>query len=347
MAIAIPKGKTSNIVYDIMKSTGVFKKNRHTGDVGIEIETETRGSYDHPTMKFWECKRDGSLRDHGVEYVMKGPVSFAQVDEVLDEFQDQNKKFKFNKDSISTSVHVHVNFLNDTFLTMANFITAYALVENLLVKYSGPDRLSNLFCLPFRDAEGNVGYIEQMLGAINRGLYTKMGLNPDNVKYAALNAAPLTQLGTLEIRTFRGETDVKVIKKWIDIIECLKKFARTPDMTPIKILELYKKERGDIIKTIFGKLASEIDCSDREKLISINLRYAARFAVASKNWESFGVMKMKPVYKEQLKSTLDKLARDKFERDYDQLQYAEQTVINEQYERANTNVRIVEYDEDA
>lgn len=347
MAIAIPKAKTSNVVYDIMKSQGIFKKNRHTGDVGIEIETETRSAYEHPRMKFWECKRDGSLRDHGVEYVMKGPVSFSQVPEALDEFNDQNKKFKFNKDSISTSVHAHINFLNDTFLTMANFIVAYTLMENLLVKYSGPDRLSNLFCLPFRDAEGNVGYIEQMLSAVNRGMYTKMTLNPDNVKYAALNAAPFTSLGTLEVRTFRGETDVKVIQKWINILQCLKEFSRTDGLTPIKILEIYKKERGDIVKTIFGKLAPELDCKDRDKLIALNLRYAARFAVASKDWKSFGVMKMRPVYKEQLTPVLDKVAMDKFGKGYEALQYAEQTVVNEIYERANANVRIVEYDEDA
>jgi hypothetical protein len=346
MAIAIPKGKSSNVVYDIMKSTGVYKKNRHTGEYALELETETRSAYEHPKMKFWECKRDGSLRDHGVEYVMNGPLALDDLDSALEEFQDKTKALKFVKDSISTSDHVHINFLNDTFLTMANFITVYALVENLLVKYSGPDRLSNLFCLSFRDAEGNVSYIEQMLSNINRGLFTKMQLNPENVKYSALNCAPLTHLGTLEIRTFRGETDIKVIKKWVAIIDCLKKFARLSGMTPIKILDLYKKERGNIIKTIFGKLASEIDCPDREKLIQINLRYAARFATTSKDWENFGVMKMKPVYKEQLNSILNKLAMDKFSKEYERLQYAEQTVVDEMYQRANASVHIVEYDED-
>ena len=346
MAIAVPVAKSTDNIYEIMKSLGIYKKNKYTGDIALEIETETSRSYDSPALKFWDCKRDGSLREHGIEYVMKGPVPFTQIDDPLKEFQGVDKAIKFNKGSISTSVHAHINFLTETFLTMANFLTAYALVENLLVRYSGPDRLSNLFCMPFRDAEGGVSHIEHMLQNIGRGLFTKMALNADAVKYGAINCAPLTVFGTLEIRTFRGETDITLIKKWVQIIQALKTFAKTPGLTPIKILDLYKKERGNIIKSIFGGLYTEIDCKDREELILYNLKYAARFAVCAKNWNNFGVMKMKPVYKEQLKTILDKFSQDKFSKNYDELQYAEQLVVNENYERANTTSRVVEYDED-
>lgn len=346
MPITVPVAKSTDNVYEIMKSLGIYKKNKYAGDIALEIETETSRPYEMPVLKFWECKRDGSLRDHGIEYVMKGPVLFEQIEEPLREFQNVDKTIKFNKNSISTSVHAHINFLTETFLTVANFITAYALVENLLVRYSGPDRLSNLFCMPFRDAEGGVTQIEHMLQNIGRGLFSKMSLNADSVKYGAINCAPLTVFGTLEIRTFRGETDVTLINKWVKILQALKNFAKTPGLTPIKILDLYKKERGNIIKSIFGDLYTEIDCKDRDELIHYNLKYAARFAICSKNWNSFGVLKMKPVYKEQLKTILDKFAQDKFSKNYDELQYAEQLVVNENYQRANTTSRIVEYDED-
>ncbi len=338
--------KTANIVYDILKSSGRFQGERHRGAYGIEIETEAPRPYDYPALKYWRCERDGSLRNNGVEYVFKGAVDLEDADPAWREFESCNKDFKFTKDSHSTSVHIHVNMLNETFLTMVNFITLYAMLENPLIRYSGPDRLSNLFCMPMHDAEGVVSHIVSMLQYINRGMFNKMGLNSEAVKYGAINCAPLTKWGTVELRSFRGETDTKKIKMWMSLIEKMKKFAKRDGMTPPRILDVYRVHGEGIIREVFGELSGELNYPDNRAMIVKNLPYAAQIAVVSKDWNSFGILKLKPVWKEQLKNDLNSIAMEKFQVRYDDLEFHQKLNVDEIFQNQNLDVRIVENQED-
>ena len=338
--------KQEKIIYEILKSQGRFPGERHRGAYGIEIETEAPNSYEYPRLKYWRCERDGSLRNHGVEYVFRGAVDIEDSDPAFREFQSCDKEYKFYKESVSTSVHIHVNMLNETFLTLANFITLYALLENVLIRYSGPDRLSNLFCMPMRDAEGVVSHIVNMLQFINRGMFNKIALNPEAVKYGAINCAPLTKWGTVELRSFRGETDTDKIKKWMKLIDKMKSFSKREGMTPPMILDTYRKTREGIVQEVFQELSNEVAYSDNHALIVKNLPFAAQMAVVSKDWSNFGVMKIKPVYKEQVKKTLDEYSMTRFGKAYDDCSYEEKINVDEMYMRENVEVRIVENRED-
>src|SRR5690242_2495326 len=127
-----------------------LKKVRHgyknyPRSIGLEIETETKEPYDIPRFSFWAVHADGSLRDFGQEYVLVQPLAIEQIPLALDEFKDKTKGIKFIQDSLTTSVHVHLNFLDQSFQTLGNFLILYTMFENLLIRYSGEDRLSNLF----------------------------------------------------------------------------------------------------------------------------------------------------------------------------------------------------------
>lgn len=338
--------KTEKVIYEILKSAGRFGGERHRGAYGIEIETEAPKAYDYPVLKYWRCERDGSLRNNGVEYVFRGAVDLQDAEPAFREFESCNKEFKFIKDALTTSVHVHVNMLNETFLTMANFLTTYAMIENILIRYSGPDRLSNLFCMPMQDAEGVVSHIVNMLQYINRGMFGKIAMSADAVKYGAVNCAPLSKWGTVELRSFRGETDTTKIKMWISLIEKVKNFSKREGLTPPLILDLYRTHREDIVKVIFQDLASELTYVDNRKLIVKNLPYAAQMAIVSKDWLNFGVMKIKPVWKEQVKKVLEQIARDNFGVAYDECDYVTKLNVDEMYQRDNPDVRIVDLKED-
>lgn len=330
-------------VYDIMKATGRAPAVCHTGDFGVEIETETQDKYPYPTLKFWEAKKDNSLRDYGCEYVLKVPMDVPSLEKALHEFSLCDKKFKFRNSSISTSVHVHVNFLNSTYLAVANFLTAWTLVENVLIRYSGPDRLSNLFCLPIRDCEGIVDKWVHLLGLLTRANFGKANLNPEQVKYSALNAATLSTLGTLEVRTFRGETDISVIQRWVEIIQKLKNFSEQKDVTPPYIMNLFKEHGTNIINLIFQEYAKEFQYKDLDKLIDMSQAFhAAKIASVSKDWSKFGVLKVKPVYKEKIKDDLEKISQQVAGGSFDQLQYHERLMVLEYYQRMNGNVRVVD-----
>ena len=338
-------------IYDVFQSTLKFTGDRHLGELGIEIETERDKEYEYPRSKFWRCTRDGSLRKFGVEYILKSPVNLDEARQALDEFESFDNKYKFDKDSVSTSVHVHVNMLNDTFKTMANFMVIYALSEPLLIRYSGPDRLSNLFCLPFRDAEGTLPYYTQMLSYIARNAFNRVKINEEAVKYSALNCASLTKLGTLEIRTFRGETDIKVIHRWLSIIMKMKEFARQEDLDPYKILDLWREKKIGFFEEVFGEYTNELKgkLSDKEietLILEKNQYYAAKFATTCRDWSKFGVLKIKPVYRLQLKDELDYISLDLFKQSYETLGYASKLVVDEHYIRNNANVRIIEQEGD-
>jgi len=340
-------------IYDIMRSTGKYGGDRLRGEVGVEIETETEKAYDYPKMKFWNTTKDNSLRDFGVEYILKQPMDIPDFEKALSEFDLAEKKYKFRKGSISTSVHVHLNFLNDTYLTMANFVTAYALVENLLIRYSGPDRLSNLFCLPMCDAEGVKDHIVTLLSYVNRNMFAKVSVPAEKCKYGGLNPSPLSTLGTLEVRTFRGETDTKIILRWIEILMKLKTFARRTNLTPVDIMHMWKDHRAGILDLIFHEYAAELRWKDpktkkdvTDDLIRQNLKFAADFACVSKDWTKFGLLKIKPVYKEKCKEALDEIAQRKFKGPFDSLQYQERVAVMESYHNLYPNQKIVDADGD-
>lgn len=340
------------LVYDALKTHFRFKYDRHRGDFGVEIETETKKEYEYPQSRVWKCTRDGSLRDFGVEYILKAPLNRKEMVPALDEFETFDKEYKFVKDSISTSVHVHLNFLNENFLTVANFIATYALVENFLIKFSGPDRLSNLFCIPFRDAEGGVDKICHMLGTIARNNYKGAMLDPNAVKYGALNPAPLFTLGTLEVRSFRGETNKDLILQWIDILACVKKYAKKEGMTPMEVCNQYKSRGVKILNDIFGTLSGELvkgmTPEDISKLLRSNIWYSAKIANSTKDWSKFGIIKVKKVYKAKLTGELDAIARQVFSgaENFENLDYGHRMVVMERYLRMNPDVRVIDAEED-
>jgi hypothetical protein len=340
-------------IYDIMKSANKWSGTKHLGDYGVEIETETKKKYEYPQLTYWNTVRDNSLRDFGVEYVLKAPMNIAQLEKALDEFNSCEKKYKFEKSSVSTSVHVHMNMLDQSYLTMSNIFTVYSLLENIFIRYSGPDRLSNLFCLPICDAEGVKDNLTNLLSYVNRNMFNKVRVSADRCKYGAINPAPLSELGTIEFRSFRGETDIKVIQRWVEILDKMKSFCCQEGLHPPHILELWKENGDTILEVIFGEYAKELRVYDPKtkkdissELIRQNLKYAADIAFVSKDWSKFGILKIKPVYKEKIKAELDEISIDLLKHPFDSLPYHERLVVLECYHRKHTNVRVVDADGD-
>ena len=209
-------------------ATGRFPE----GEYGIEIETETKAPYNIPKFKFWDVKHDQSLRDFGQEYVLKTPVRYDyELDAALGEFQAKTAGLAFIQDSISTSVHVHWNILNEKWKTLGNFCTLYTLSENLLIEYSGEFRRNNLFCLPLRSVPLVVQYLIDIFKSAAKRNYNSCVIAPETVKYAALNLSTITKFGSLEMRSMRGVTDINKIKNWVSVINNMVSFCRM-DIAP-------------------------------------------------------------------------------------------------------------------
>lgn len=266
--------------------------NNYKGEYGIEIETETKSAYDHPEFFFWRTHGDGSLRDYGVEYILKQPIGYREIQDALKEFDEKTKHLAFIKDSFSTSVHAHVNMLNESITTMGNFMTLYFLFENLLIRYSGPNRRSNLFCLPTIDAEETFMWARSMFEAIQQKDYRRLVLPENQAKYAALNLSALGKYGSLELRSFRGETDTKIISDWFGIIHSILQYARQKH-NPKMIMESFKDKGMKLRDEVFGDYAKLLTWPDDEKLVETNVFYAGSIAYSVKSWEDLDKKEVK------------------------------------------------------
>jgi hypothetical protein len=297
----------------------------YRGDIGLEIETETAGAYDVPKFSFWNSHPDNSLRGFGMEYTLRQPLDFkVTFPKALQEFNEKTKGIPFVKDSITTSVHVHLNFLNDNFVTLGNFLTLYSLTENLLIRASGEDRLSNLFCLPICDAEEIHHNMLRMFRGIRDRKYGMMGFDAESSKYGALNLSSLSTFGSLEIRSFRGTTDTDLIKNWVGTLHTLQNYSRTPELIPPQIILNYKNNKTEYLTDIFGEYRKFVRHPDEESLIEKNFWYAAALAYEIKDWTKLEqVAKPKKVRSKDL----DKLAQNLYARNFEQLSTDNQQVV--------------------
>lgn len=310
-------------IYELFSSN--FSWDRHDGLFGVELETETLNPYDYPKMKYWNTVQDGSLRNFGVEYVLKSPMDLDQIGLAFNEFD--SLKFNFLPDSPSTSSHVHINVLNETPLTVANFLVVYTLVENILIHLSGEDRRSNLFCMPIKDAQRSFDNMKRFL----KGLSTKNGqglvFNSRDVKYAALNLASFTRLGSLEVRSFRGVTKSSDIIEFLSTLQTILDFCRE-EKDPQKIFNSFKEDQKGLVRSLFPK--NTLDKVDNwEKMLDLNLWYFASLATLQ-DWNKLSKQKPSPSFSTQ---DLDKLSRVLFDIPWTELTEAQQRTVITNYQQ--------------
>lgn len=296
----------------------------YDGEIGLEIETETKKPYDTPSFFFWNTHTDGSLRDFGIEYVLKQPVKFEMLRAALEEFELKTGKIPFIKDSFSTSVHVHLNMLNESLVTLGSFLTSYTLVENLLIRHSGDNRLSNLFCLPIKDAEDTYKNMVSLVSGFPLKNYRTAIISENSAKYGALNLAALGKYGSLEVRSFRGETDPEVIYQWVVTLYNILTYAR--ENSPKKILEDFRINKMKVVEDILGKGNPILKVKDAEDLVEENLYFSARVAAAVKNWEELDVKEKK---KTPTKSQLNSHSMAQYGKAFEDLPVPEQIIVME------------------
>lgn len=271
-------------LYEILAANG-HRLTRHDGQFGIEIETETNSPYSDPPLRNWRIVPDGSLRNYGREYVLAAPMSFGKgLEEALEEFATQTKNIPFNQGSNSTSVHVHINMLNETARTLMNTLTTYSLLEPLLISACGEERKSNLFCLPFHDAGGTVHEVQGLMMSLE-GNFTRhiRSLNSESLKYSGLNIAPLRNLGSIEVRTMEGTTDTSRITEWIKNFQAIVDFSRNPELNPVEVLATYLEDKDSFLERL--GIPSKQFSGNISELLHKGRSVAYDFAVSFYDWE--------------------------------------------------------------
>lgn len=282
-----------------------FGFKNHAGTYGIEIETEvtSKGKYPAdflvyndkfdgvdqflvPSLEpFWKALTDGSLRNYGIEYILKKPLPHKSTMEALDVFKEKTKEIPFIPCPHSCSVHVHINMVRENFTTFASFLTLWVLYENILVEYCGEGRRSNFFAMPVRCSEEVYLNIMKMFQGLARGNASSLIWNEQMVKYSSVNLATMSSLGSLEIRTFRGTSDADEIKEWVTILDRMLVYSRNTD--PMDILGSIKTYgTKEVFWKVFGDKAPDLleKIPNFDAYVDRNLYYAGSIAGSIPDW---------------------------------------------------------------
>lgn len=210
-----------------------FKWSHEDGLVGIEIEVENIRT---PAVlsPHWTAKDDGSLRNHGMEYVSV-PLQVKQIQPALSALYASLKLQNQPDFSNRTSTHIHLNCRDLTQDQVWVMVMLYAIFEKHFYGFAGAKRLNSIFCVPL--------YRCNILNNINDVVYA---FSPNWHKYSGLNILPLIDnnsvrgYGTIEFRHLYGTADQTLILEWIDQILCLRKAC----------LEIKKEDLIEQIKTM-------------------------------------------------------------------------------------------------
>lgn len=253
----------------VMHWFALHKKFKTDGDVGIEIEVE--GENLPRLEKFWKNEQDGSLRGpETVEYVLEKPMTLHDARIALKYLDAQ---YKANNavvhDSVRAGVHVHVNVQKLDMIQLYNFMTLYLVLEEVLVKWCGPTREGNLFCLRTCDADFLISQLQQ---AAETKAFN--GLVTDQLRYASMNVKALGTYGSLEFRSMRGTRDLQLIYKWAEVLVKLRDKATTYE-NPEKIIEGFSEGQAyGFIKDVLSDDAPLFMCEGYERMLCDGMRRA-------------------------------------------------------------------------
>lgn len=228
--------------------------NKPKGVFGIEVEVEGDNLPKIDPLSIWKVVKDGSLRGEAAEYVLRKPLDLKEAVNGIIHLNEMLADSPLRM-SFRTSVHVHVNVLNMRMSQMKRFIITSFLLENLLVAFSGEERIGNRFCLRVVDAEFQLNYIKLLMQETTQ-LHR---IANDEAKYAAINLVTIRNYGSVEFRSFQGTTNPEQIKNWIEILNKIYEFALKDERTckqlcsyaandPSGFLEEVMKDKSDFLK---------------------------------------------------------------------------------------------------
>jgi hypothetical protein len=254
---------------------------------GVELEIEGCNYDDYrshcvPGMEYHE---DGSLRNHGAEYVTH-PMRMRELVYVLDQFFKKNK-FTESNYSERCSVHVHVNVQDMTTDQVKTILMLYQVFERCFFEWVGEERDKNIFCVPW--------YATNLTYSVLEGNLIQKGKKWQ--KYTALNLLPIYELGTIEFRHMAGTNDLSKIVQWCNLIGCLTAYARNNKMEETRsiIMDLNTTSAYDsFTHQVFGEYAHVVLYLNNYRTNMedgvINMKYSITNDNVKVTPESYGVI---------------------------------------------------------
>lgn len=231
----------------ICELLGVPPERAFTPDTkGIEIEMEGEGIF--PSCPSgWKYVPDGSLRGVSTEAVLTKPLPTAKCKESIKNLEDTLSKHFTIVESSRAGIHIHLNMLGKSFKEVLKFSILYYLLEPVIIRACGPNRINNHFCSPLYQSQEMVNILGYVVG--EESIYS---LENDSIRYAAMNFKPLAKYGTLEFRGLGTETSFDNIILFLDMFDNILKAAENYSTCVDIFSEYHLKDYSDFVKEIIG-----------------------------------------------------------------------------------------------
>jgi len=233
-----------------MKVIETFDVRPVTGEVGVEVEVETDRDNTFPAeVAYWNAVGDGSLRGNAVEYVLRKPSERgAALRKHLDKLAHCLRKVPV-LDTGRAGTHIHINMQTSELEDVITTLCIYFTFERSLLRFCGPAREGNLFCLSANDAE----YLVRILcDTIRSGRWGN--LSTDEVRYAGVNVKALATYGSLEFRGMRSTVDPDLLEDWANTLLALKDAGQNLYENPQDFIAKFSEEGPDAtFLQIFGE----------------------------------------------------------------------------------------------
>ena len=203
--------------------------------VGIEVELENvSDAIARIPLTLWKKDKDGSLRNNGREFISKpvyGDILCSALSQ-LNRFFTNTECGQNCRATYRTSVHVHVNMMDETPADLVKIVKFYTLVEPLIFETTAKWRKNSQFCVPLLQDKHILDAVFRILRDIRINsegamIAAQVPLRRlADIKYAALNLGALYQHGTIEFRHHPGSRDAADITRWIVCIQSIIRMAK-------------------------------------------------------------------------------------------------------------------------
>lgn len=220
---------------------------------GVELEVESVKDWkDLPHG--WIVETDGSLRNEGREFISP-PLSRSSLETHFKMLHTNNLKYfpEWEPFTERTSIHVHVNVLDQTPEQVKSIVLWYALFEPVFFAMVAPVRRNNIHCVGLDQTFLNETYKRSLPLFVQKWH-----------KYTALNLLPVKSQGTIEFRHMDGHNDSTRFNEWVRTLENLWVHGQTyildkHSLTQESILEAFdvifkdsaiKSIRGNVLELI-------------------------------------------------------------------------------------------------